>query len=133
MFDEHASLEDLLAYFGQDTFASNAGCIIVEARPYHAVCEMAVEPHILNARGTVMGGALFTLADFTMAVAANLDNRPTVSVDCAIRFLSSSKGTKLIATCDLDKDGKSLAFYTVTIVDDLGKKIASFTATASHI
>lgn len=94
---------------------------------------MKIEPHVLNARGSVMGGAIFTLADFTMAVAANLDNRPTVSVDCAIRFLSSSKGTKLIATCDLDKNGKSLAFYTVAITDDLGKKIALFTATASHV
>lgn len=133
MLDEHASLDELQAYFGQDTFAHNAGCTIIEAHPHHAVCEMKIEPHVLNARGSIMGGAIFTLADFTMAVAANLDNRPTVSVDCAIRFLSSSKGTKLIATCDLDKNGKSLAFYTVTITDDLGKKIALFTATASHV
>lgn len=133
MLDEHATLEELQTYFGKDTFASNAGCIIIEARPHHAVCELPIKPHVLNARGTVMGGAIFTLADFTMAVAANLDKRPTVSVDCTIRFLTSSRGSKLIATCDLDKDGKTLAFYTVEITDDLGKNIASFTATASHI
>ena len=77
-----------------------------------------------------MGGAMFTLADFAMAVAANLDEKPTVAINCNIRFFSPAKGTKLIATCEADKAGRRIGFYTVDIKDDLGTYVAQFNATA---
>ena len=66
------SLTEIQEAFSHDRFATNQANIrIVSAQPDFAVCEMPITPEHLNARGTVMGGAIFTLADFTAAVAAN--------------------------------------------------------------
>ena len=115
MVDETNSLEEIRAYFAQDKFAAQAQCSIIEAAPNHAICEMPITENHLNANGTVMGGAMFTLADFTMAIISNMDNKPTVAIDCTIRFFSPAKG---------------VGFYTVDITDDLGTNVAQFVCTA---
>lgn len=130
MVNEQSSLEEIRAEFAKDKFATNAQCSVIEGRAGYSVCEMPITPDHLNANGTVMGGAMFTLADFAMAVASNLDGKPTVSISCSIRFFSPAKGTKLIATCQADKAGRRIGFYTVDIADELGTKVAQFTSTA---
>ncbi|WP_165170945.1 MULTISPECIES: PaaI family thioesterase [unclassified Adlercreutzia] len=134
MIDENATLEELTAFFSGDKFATEAaGCRIVEARRGHAVCEMELVQGVhFNAMGGVMGGAIFTLADFALAVACNVGEAPTVSVSNTIEFLSGAKGTKLIATCDADKSGRRLGFYTVEVVDDTGRKVAKMCATCAR-
>ena len=76
-----------------------------------------------------MGGAIFTLADFALAVACNMGENPTVAVSNTIEFFSVAKGGRLIATADADKSGRSMGFYTVDVADDLGTKVARMTAT----
>ncbi|WP_165055615.1 MULTISPECIES: PaaI family thioesterase [unclassified Adlercreutzia] len=134
MIDENATLEELAAFFSGDKFATEAaGCRIVEARRGHAVCEMELVQGVhYNAMGGVMGGAIFTLADFALAVACNVGEAPTVSVSNTIEFLSGAKGTKLIATCDADKSGRRLGFYTVEVADDTGRKVAKMCATCAR-
>ena len=46
-----------------------------------------------------------------------------------IEFLSAAHGERLIATCEADKSGRSLGFYTVDVRDELGTKVARMTAT----
>ena len=90
---------------------------------------MAIEDYHRNALGNVMGGAVFTLADFALAVASNTGQAPSVSVSSTIDFMSASKGARLIATCDADKSGRRLGFYTTDVADDTGRRIARVTAT----
>ena len=96
------------------------------------ICEMPIKDGLLNAHGGVMGGAIFTLADFAFAIASNYAGVPSVAIECNIRYYAASKGSKLIATCTADKEGRALGHYTVDISDDLGKKIAGYTAIAFH-
>lgn len=125
-------LEKLKERYINDRFATNAGCKIVKADENETVCEMQITQALLNADGAVMGGAIFTLADFAVAVASNLAEVPSMTIECNIRYYSASKGSKLIASCKTDKDGRTLGHYTVEIIDDLGKKIAGCTAVAFH-
>ena len=76
-----------------------------------------------------MGGAIFTLADFALAIASNTGGNPSVSVSSTIEYLSASKGTCLIATCNADKSGRRLGFYTTDVTDDTGRRIARVTTT----
>ncbi len=118
--------------YKNDRFATNAGCKIIEADENKVICEMPICDDLLNAHGSVMGGAIFTLADLAFAVASNLNGVPSVAIESNIRFYSATKGTKLIAICTTDKDGRNLGHYTVEVKDDLGKKIAGYTAVAFH-
>ena len=125
-------LEELQKLYKNDRFATNAGCKIIEADKDKVICEMPICDDLLNAHNSVMGGAIFTLADLAFAVASNLNGVPSVAIESNIRFYAASKGSKLIAKCTTDKDGRALGYYTVEVTDDLGKKIAGYTAIAFH-
>ena len=130
MLGEESPLQEVRAFFANDRFATEAcGCEVLEAARGHAVCAFDIAPIHRNAQGGVMGGAIFTLADFALAVACNVGENPTVAVSNAIEYFSQPKGSRLIATADVDKSGRSLGFYTVDVADELGTRVARMTAT----
>ena len=130
MLDENCPIEEVREMFGNDRFATEAcGCRVLEASRGHAVCAFDIAPIHLNAMGNVMGGAIFTLADFALAIACNIGEDPTVAVNNTIEYLNSTKGSTLIATCDADKSGRSLGFYIIEVKDDLDTPVAKMTAT----
>lgn len=120
-------LQQIREAFCRDRFATEAaGITITEARPQYAVCEMPITPVHRNARGTPMGGAIFTLADFASAVAANgyAEGTDVISLHSDITFLSAAKGEKLIAVARCVKHGRSTTLYTVDVRDELGTAVA---------
>lgn len=125
-------LEEIKEIYKNDRFAYMAGCEIIQAEPGKAVCEMPIGDVHLNAHGGVMGGAIFTLADFAFAVCSNYSGVPSVGIECNIRYFSAPKGKKLIAVCTTDKEGRTLGHYTVDISDETGRKVAGFTSIAFH-
>ncbi|MCL2825892.1 MAG: PaaI family thioesterase [Eggerthellaceae bacterium] len=133
MLPETATIEEVRALFANDRFATQAcGAVIVSAERGHAVCEMGISDAHRNAMGSVMGGAIFTLADFALAVACNVGEAPTVSVSNTIEFLNAAKGARLVAECTTDKSGRSMGFYTVEVHDDLGTFVARMVAACSR-
>ena len=130
--NEKNDVKTLREIYKNDRFATEAGCTIISADAEKVVCELPIKAELLNAHGAVMGGAIFTLADFAFAIAANYAGVPSVAVECNIRYYAATKGTKLIATCTTDRDGRTLGHYTVSVTDELGKKIAGYTAVAFH-
>lgn len=130
MLDENCPIEEVRTLFANDRFATEAcGCRVLEASRGHAVCEFDIADIHHNAQGGIMGGAIFTLADFALAIACNMGEQPTVAVSNTIDFMNAAKGSTLIATCEVDKSGRSLGFYTVNVTDDLGTPVAKMTAT----
>ena len=130
MLSESASLEEIQDAFSADKFATEAcGAYILDAREGYAKCAFDITAIHRNAASEVMGGALFTLADFALAVACNIGEQPTVSISNTIQFMSASKGSRLFAECEVEKSGRSLGFYNVRVTDDHNKLIAIMTAT----
>lgn len=134
LISEDTPLEEVQRVFRNDRFATDAcGCRVVEASRGHAVCEFDITPGHRNERGGVMGGAIFTVADLAFAVASNVGEPVTVSVSSSIEFMSAAKGEKLIATADVDKNGRTLGFYNCLVTDELGTPVARVTQTAMHL
>lgn len=130
MIDHDVTLEQIAEIFANDRFATEAcDCRVMEVAPGHAVCEFTIQPKHMNAQGGVMGGAIFTLADFALAIACNIGEEPTVSVSNTIEFFTAAKGSVLRAKASRDRSGRSLGFYTVDVTDDLGNAVAKMTAT----
>ena len=133
MIDESCPIEEVRNYFGNDRFATEAcKCRVLEASHGHAVCAFTIEDIHRNATGNVMGGAIFTLADFALAIACNIGENPTVSIHNSIEYLSATKGTELTATCECDRSGRSTSFYTIDVRDNLGVHIAHMIATCAR-
>lgn len=124
-----SQLEAIRESFTHDRFATEAAEITIEsAEPGEAVCIMPILPKHLNARGTVMGGAIFTLADFTAAVAANgYAEDTTITLHGDITYLNPAKGKTLIAHATTVKQGRSAALHQIEIRDDLGTLVAHAT------
>ena len=116
--------EELLEYFKGDLFAMNMGAMIDSVSETGAVCSLSLNDGHRNARGAVMGGAIFTLADFAFAVAANAHGTTTVTFTSQIHFLAPAKGSTLRAEAFLVRDGKSACHYRVSVTDEDGREVA---------
>ena len=117
--------------FLHDTYATDTtGISIAHAGEHEAECHLTLDARHRNARGAAMGGALYTLADFSAAVAANSAELAEgelrwVSLDASIHYLAPATGTHLTARCEALKPGRTTSLYQTTISDtDSGKKVA---------
>ena len=114
--------------FSNDIYATETtGIVIEEAEPGYAVCSLTVDGRHLNANKTVMGGAIFTVADLAFAISCNLGRPLTVSQGSTINYLAAPKGQRLIATGRLIRSGRRTCFCTVDVYDDTGRHVAFFT------
>lgn len=130
-----SKLDEAREMFSKDLYATKVtGCVIDEWREDYSRCSMKVTPDHRNAYGGIMGGAIYTLADFAFAVASNFDKEiATVSVVGQASFMASSKGSVLFAEANLLKDGRSNCFYEVRVTDDLGKLVAVVSFNGAHV
>lgn len=116
--------------FSNDNYAvMTSGIKIEKAEPNYAKCSMEIDERHLNTNGTVMGGAIFTLADYAFGVAANIEQSQAVSLSSSINFMRSTKGPVLYAEARCLKYGKSICFYEVIVTDSRGTDIAVMQAT----
>ena len=123
-----STLEEIRNRFKNDRFATNAtGIVIDSAEPGKSVCSLTLEDRHMNDNNVPMGGAIFTLADFACAVAANgYSGRETVTVsqNVSITYLAPAKGTRLIAEAWCLRSGKTTALYAVDVRDELDTYVA---------
>lgn len=132
--DEKDLTEESRERFAGDIFATQTtGIQIEKAGKLYAKCTLDIEPKHLNANHTVMGGAIFTLADFTVAVAVNNSGTSTVSLNNFIQFLGVAKGKRLIAETECIKAGRSTVVVNVDVHDDLGSHVARMQATGFRL
>lgn len=124
-----STLEEAQECFAKDRFATGNGCVLEEVGESWAVASVEIRDEHRNGLGAVMGGLIFTLADFASAVVVNQQHYPTVGLDGDIKFLSSTKGTKLFARAELVKTGRATSVARVMVTDDLGRDIALFIGT----
>ena len=129
------TIEEARKEFSKDLYATElSGAVIDEVGDNYAKCSMALTPKHKNAYGGIMGGAIYTLADFAFAVASNYGKEcATVSLVGQANFMSATKGNKLFAEARLLKDGKRNSFFEVTVTDDLDKLIAVVSFTGAHV
>lgn len=129
------TLEEARKEFSRDLYATElSGAEIDEIGENYAKCSMKLTDKHRNAYGGIMGGAIYTLADFAFAVASNFGKEyATVSVVGQASFMSAPKGDILYAEADLIKDGRSNCFYEVKITDDTGRIVAAVSFNGAHV
>jgi acyl-coenzyme A thioesterase PaaI-like protein len=112
-------LERLLAAEFPEAFSAHPGLVIEELRHRGARVRLAFAPVSLRPGGTISGGAMMALGDFTMyvAVLASIGWVPlAVTTHLSIDFLNKPPPRDLIAECEILTLSKRRAMGTVTIV-----------------
>ncbi len=123
------NMEEAREYFKEDRFATLNGIRLDELTETKSVCSVTLEDKHKNANGGIMGGVMFTLADFAFATLSNNIHMPTVAQQVSINYLSAPKGDRLIATSYVKKNGRSSIIINVDVADDTGRDIAQFIGT----
>lgn len=126
-------LEAARAYFENDRFAVENGITITRVGDGQAQCQMHITDRHKNALGNVMGGAIYTLADFTFAVASNFRKKPTVTTTSQITYLRSAGGSVLTATSEMLRHGKTSVYYETSVTDENGRLVARVTSSGQII
>jgi len=117
---------ELKRIFRQDRYAGLSNIELLTAAPGHATAKMTLQPHHLNALKIVQGGAIFTLADFTFAVACNSLGTMAVALNASITFMkAATTGTLWAEAREVSKTYK-VGTYAVQVKDDQGDLIAIF-------
>ena len=129
------TVEEAREEFAKDLYATKlSGAVIDKIGEDYALCSMKLTEDHKNAYGGIMGGAIYTLADFAFAVASNFDkDQATVSLVGQASFMNATKGNVLYAEAKLLKNGRTNSFFEVTVTDDLDKLIAVVTFTGAHV
>ena len=129
-------ISEIKAFFKKDRFADMLGIEIDSITTSTVVCSMDIGTQHLNAANKVQGGATFSLADFTFAVACNYSdlsagkNTVTVGQSCNIVFFKPATGKKLTAKSSCLQKGRKLSVYRVMVTDDNGVEVAEMTGNA---
>ena len=119
--------EQIKEFFKNDKLAAYLGIELLDVSLGFAVSKMEIKEEHLNGINTVHGGAIFTLADFTFAVAANTHGTVTVAINGNMSFMKAAfKGGILTATATEVSINPKLGTYTVNVTDDNGDLIAIF-------
>lgn len=128
------TVEQAREYFSDDIYAmSTTGIKIDDVGENYAICSIDVEKRHMAVGDHVMGGAIYTLADFAFAVAVNSGDLITFTTTSSITYLSQPKDMKLIADCRCIRDGRKTCYYETKITDGLGNMVACVTSNGMHI
>ena len=87
--------------------------------------EYEIKKDGLNPYGIVHGGVLFGLADTAAGLLAAMNEKTVVTMNSSFNFINPTKEGKLFAISRIIKDGKTVGFYEVKIVDENDKIIAN--------
>ena len=127
-------LERARAVFMKTPFAAQAvGCTIEAVGDGWARCALALRPEHENALGQVMGGAIFTLADFAFGVASNFDRDVFVSTAADVHFMAPAQGRVLTAEAREIRSGRRTCLFSVTVTDELGTQAAYMTVSGHMV
>ena len=114
-------------FFYEDLFARKTGVVLMEIGKGYGKAKLEIKKEHLNAGNRTQGGAIFTLADLTLAAAANSHGQLSFSLSSNITFLrASGEGDTLYAEARERYIGRSTGYYQIDITNQKGELIATF-------
>jgi acyl-CoA thioesterase len=118
---------NLIKNIENDRFAKFIGLKIIHIEPDYAKVEMQITDNHLNGMNMVQGGAIFTLADYAFAAAANSNGLITVGINATIAYYKVPTGKVITAEARKIAGQNKICGYNVDILDEDGEIIARFT------
>jgi acyl-CoA thioesterase len=119
-------MEDVKRCFKNDRFAAHSDIELLSVSPGHATAKMTLHSRHLNGVNTVHGGAIFTLADFAFALAANSHGTVAVAINANVTFMKAARTGALWAEAREVSKNFKIGSYVVEVKDDQGDLVAQF-------
>lgn len=118
---------DVIKEFSEnDRFAKQIGIELVEVSQGCAKAKMKIKDVHLNGVNTVHGGAIFSLADYAFAIAANTHGNISVALNVNISFLKAVSEGTLFAEAEEVSINPKIATYNIRVLNEHNELIATF-------
>ncbi|MBN8874294.1 MAG: hydroxyphenylacetyl-CoA thioesterase PaaI [Rhodospirillales bacterium] len=115
------------AMWADDRASAGLGMTLTAVAPGRATITMRVRDDMVNGLGLCHGGFIFTLADSTMAFAANSHGERAVAQHAAIDFLRPGKQDELLtARAEERARAGRTGLYDVRVTGEDGTTVAEF-------
>ena len=120
------TVEEVREFMYKDIYAVETTGITIETIDEDGCVwlRMDIDERHYNGIGRVMGGAIFTLADYAVASTLYANEILTTAISSSIEFLSAGQGSCLTCKGHLDKAGRKICFGGADVYDETGKLIA---------
>ena len=119
--------------YEKDAFSKWLNIEVLEVKKGYCKLQSTIHKNMLNGFEIAHGGISYSISDSALAFAANSHGLQCVSIETAISHLRPARvGDILTAECKEIHRGKSIAMYTVNVVNQENKDIAHFKGTV-HI
>jgi acyl-CoA thioesterase len=115
-----------------DRLAQWFGMEVVEAGPGRAKVRLKISDKLYNAADMVHGGALFSLADYAFALAANSGDDIGIAVSATMHYIQPAKQGLLYAECHEVTRNRRMGTYTATVTDETGQVVSTFQGLAYY-
>lgn len=110
-----------------DKFAAHLGAETLEIKPGYARTRLKMRGHFLNGLDLAHGGVIFSLADYTSALAASADACMGVTINADIHFIKSAgMGDEILAEVREISRSRRLGTYHGTVSNQDGAILAQF-------
>ena len=116
--------------FLDDNYARHLGIELLEVREGAAKARLTIKDCHLNGMSVVHGGAIFSLAAWTFALAANEGGNLAIGINASISFLQAAREGELLAEAKEVGQSKRIATYAVEVTNGNGTLVATFTGMA---
>ncbi len=118
--------EETRQLFITDRYANDTTEIeILEIREGYAKTKLEIKDKHLNGNNVVMGGCIYTLADYTFGIASNCGPMSCVTLSANIVYNSPGRGKFLYAETEQIKNGRTISNFQVKVTDDNGNLVAN--------
>jgi len=114
-----------------DKFAKHMGMQIVEVGKGYAKTKLTIRPEFLNGMDIAHGGVIFSLADYTFALAANTPEESGLAINLSIHFIKSAAvKEEIFAQVREISRSRKLGTYQGLVTRQDGTILAQFQAMA---
>ena len=104
-----------------NVFCAYNHCEAVDIREDYAEVRLNLVAESMNFRGTVHGGAYFTMADMCAGMVCRTDGRSYATQHASVEYIRGVKGGVLTARGNAIHRGRTSCIVEVKITDDRGK------------
>lgn len=103
-------------HIANDPYAKYLCIQLTEFKAGFAEASLLVQPHMVNAHGTVHGAVIYALADYVFAVACNAYGKTSVGLSTTIQFIQAAKpGDMIIARAQEVRRNFRTGFYRIDV------------------
>ena len=110
----YAEIRDTVS---NDPFAQSLGIRLTKFEETVSEAELLVQPHMVNAYGTVHGAVIYALADHVLSVASNAHGKASVGLSTNAQFMQAANPGDLLTARALETTRNfRVGFYRVDVL-----------------